>query len=46
MLWTASAFIMLKIGPIRLALVGLITGCQSGRLADEKVVVLEIFKIQ
>ena len=38
----ASAFVMLKIGPVRLVLVGLM----AGRLTDEKVVVLEIFKIQ
>ena len=35
-----------KIGPIRLALVGLMAGWQAGSPADEKVAVLEIFKIQ
>ena len=31
MLWTASISVMLKIGPVRLALVGLTAGCHSGR---------------
>ena len=45
MLLTASAFVMLKIGPVHLALVGLMAVHQASRLVDEKVVVLEIFKI-
>ena len=43
-LQAASAFLMLKIGPIRLALVGITAGHQSSRSADEKVIVLEISK--
>ena len=42
----ASAFVMLKIRPVHLVLVGLTVGRSFGRpSADEKVVVLEIFKI-
>ena len=40
-LQTVSAFAVLKTGPIHLVLVGLV----SVRLSDEKLVVLEIFKI-
>lgn len=36
---TASAFVMLKIGPVRLALVGLTAGRQAGRPSDENLVV-------
>ena len=46
MLRTANAFVMLKIGPICLALVGLMAGWQAISPADKIVVVLEIFKIQ
>ena len=38
-LWMESTFVMLKTGPIHLALVGLMAGQQSGRLSDENVVV-------
>ena len=45
MLRMASAFVMLKIGLVCLALVGLTAGWQAISLADKKVIVLEIFKI-
>ena len=45
MLQTAIAFVKLKIGPVRVELVGLTAGRQYVRLADKKVVVLEIFEI-